>query len=286
MALIKKIRLRQIRFSARMANGLCRLPGGGPAFRALRRWGMTRRVVDSVLGYHRAFPTLVAASAYAAPYANRGHENPGNAHWHMGTLGITQDSDYAVLLFMEINRKYIKSIFDLGGNMGNLFYRYDSYLHFDDTLSWVVCDLPDNISYGISHAKKAGESRIAFTDDVRRMSGCDLLLISGALHYFEDPVAILSSMAEKPKFVIVNRTPLTDLPSYAAVQDNGPFVTACAVHNRTSLLEGLGRLGYRLRDQWSAYEFQIRIAGDPLRSVPHYSGFFMEWQAPASASSP
>lgn len=284
---LQKIRLQQIRLSARIANGVGRLRFGRMLVDRLRRHGASRRVVDGVLGYHRPFASMREAEAYIASYANEGHENPRNLLWHLGTSERAFASDYPALFHLLENLAAIHAVFDLGGNAGNVFYRFDRYIDWDGDLRWTICDLPRNLAFAASHAAARDERRLGFTAQPEDLDGHDLLFVSGALHYFEDPVGLVAAARRKPRFILVNRTPLTEREHYAAVQDVGDYMVPCVIHNRQELYRGLCALGYLLRDEWSVPELRLQVAGSATLSVPEYSGFFMELCDPevvASAS--
>src|SRR5262249_39015589 len=143
-------------------------------------------------------------------------------------------------------------VFDLGGTRGDLFWLYDRYLNFPASLRWTVHDLPANLERGRDLARQRGESRLRFSEDVRGASGADLLLVSGALTYFEFPLAeYLAGLARRPRHVVLTRTPLVPAPTAATVQyAYGAVMVACRLLNRAELFAGMERLGYRVVDAW------------------------------------
>lgn len=272
---LQKMRLQQIRLSARVANGVLRSRVGRTLIDRLRRHDASRRVVDGVLGYHRPFASMREAAAYIATYANDGHENPRNLLWHLGTSERAYVSDYPALFHLLENLAAIRTVFDLGGNAGNVFYRFGRYIDWNDDLRWTICDLPRNLAFAASYAAEQDERRLGFTTQPEDLDGHDLLFVSGALHYFEDPVRLVATARRKPRFILINRTPLTERESYVAVQDVGDWMVPCVIHNRPGLYRDLQVLGYALRDEWSVPEFRLQVAGSAALSVPEYAGFFM-----------
>lgn len=282
----QKLRLRQIRLSARVARALAVSRVGRVCMQALRSGRATRPLLDRVLGFHRAFPNLGAADAYIADYANEGHQNPKNVLWHLNATERAYLSDYPALFHILLNQPAIRTVFDLGGNAGNVFYRYDAYMGLPSDLRWTVCDLAKNIEFAETYARDRQEGRLRFTTEPAELDGCDLLLASGSLHYFENPLAMVSAASRRPAFILVNRSPLTERDSFSVVQDVGDWLVACVVHNRARLYQGLQGLGYELRDEWTAPEFHIEVAGSPALSVPAYSGFFMALRDRLGGSQP
>jgi len=107
-----------------------------------------------------------------------------------------------------------------------------------------------------------------------------VLIISGALHYFQPLADLVGDLSRKPRSILINRTPLTDGPSVAVVQDAGRFRVACMLYNRDRLVADLEGLGYVLVDAWKATELSLAVPGDPDRRVDAYSGLFFELSSP------
>lgn len=248
---------------------------------SLRRNQASCPVIQGVFGHQREFTGIQDARSYVAAYAKPGEDVPSNLLWHLTASERAYLSDYPALFHMDAHREHIRSVFDLGGNAAAMFYRYDEHLRWPADFSWTVCDSPKNLEFAARHAKQMQEERLLFTTVPETMAGSDLLLISGALQYYADPVGMVAAAAAKPRFILVNRSPLTLMSTYAVIQDVGHWLAACVVHNRTRLYQGLQALGYVLRDEWTAPEFRIQIPDSPAFSVPHYSGFFMELAEPA-----
>lgn len=238
-------------------------------------------VIQGIFGQQRQFAGIEEARSYVQAYAKSDGEIPSDLLWHLAASENAYLSDYPALFHLDANREAIRSVFDLGGNAGAMFYRYDEHLRWPADFAWTVCDTPKNLEYAARDAKKRREERLLFTTMPETMDGSDLLLISGALQYYQDPVGLIAAIPNRPRFILMNRSPLTTLSTYAVVQDVGHWLAACIVHSRARLYEGLQALGYALRDEWTAPEFEIQIPGSPAFNVPQYSGFFMERRIPA-----
>lgn len=239
------------------------MPLSGPLY----RW---------LLGYLRAFDTLEQAETAIAPYAQGGHEHSANADNHLELSRAARPSDYAALFHLQRLLPRIRRVFDLGGNVGNLFYCYGHYLSLPEDVSWQVHDLPDNMARGRQLALQRGAHQLSFTDDWSDASGADLLLISGALHYMrQSPAEMISALDRPPEHILINRTPLTEARPFATIQDGGAFRVACMVNNRDAMLGALDRIGYRLEDSWQAAELSLAVPADPAHTVPCYSGLLL-----------
>ncbi|MBR0646531.1 methyltransferase, TIGR04325 family [Plastoroseomonas hellenica] len=253
---------------------------------SLRQNQATCPVIQGVFGHQRQFAGIEEARAYIQAYARSEGEIPSDLLWHLSASERAYLSDYPALFHLDTNREAIRTVFDLGGNAGAMFYRYDEHLHWPADFAWTICDSPKNLEYAARHAKKRREERLLFTTMPETMDGSDLLLISGALQYYQDPVGMVAAAPNRPRFILVNRSPLTSMGTYAVVQDVGHWLAACVVHNRARLYQGLQALGYVLRDEWPAPEFEIQVPGSPAFSVAQYSGFFMERPDPAPEALP
>lgn len=266
-------RVRQVQLSAAGVNWLGRLPPARRLIALARDLPVSRSLYRWSLGYHRAFDTLEEAEAAVTAYAHGGHEHPANADNHLDLSRATRPSDYAVLYHLERLLPGIRRVFDLGGNVGNLFYCYSRYVSFAEDFTWQVLDLPGNIERGRALALDRGANQLLFVSDWSDANGADLLLVSGALHYMRQPLAsMISALDWSPEHILINRTPLTDGPAFATVQDGGAFRVACMVHNRGSLIRQLEDIGYGLEDSWRAAELSLTVPADPAHAVHAYSG--------------
>jgi hypothetical protein len=168
------LRLKQIRFTNRFLKGIEAMPGGERALGVLARQPIVRPAFNWLVGFHRVFNSLEEAVAAARPFAEGGHENPGNATLHLMLSESPRPSDNAALFHIQKLIRAGLRIFDFGGNVGNLFYRYDRMLKMPGTLIWQVYELPEMIERGKSLAAARGEKRLQFTtnweDAIRRRS--------------------------------------------------------------------------------------------------------------------
>lgn len=239
--------------------------------------------MDAVLGYHRVFPTLIEAEIAVLPYANGGHQNSANAQMHLDLNETPRPSDYAALFHLAPRMRGAKLVFDLGGNVGNLYYCYQRYLSFDADCTWKVYDLPANLDTGANLAEERDARRLRFTDRWSEADDADVLIVSGSLHYFQPIAHLVERLPRRPRSILINRAPLTRGPSVAVVQDAGSFRVACMLYNRDEVVAGLGRLGYVLLDEWRAVELSLAVPGDPDHRVDAYSGLFLELRSSPAA---
>jgi len=223
----------------------------------------------------RAYSGLKEAEEAVKLFAQKGHESDENAAIHLSLRDKARPSDYAVFYHLDKIAPSLKTVLDWGGNCGNVFYSYQSYLKLAPDLEWTVYDLPQIVKIGAAHAAENHETRLKFIDEPDFATIPDLFLASGSLHYFPDSLAdILGQYPALPKYVLVNRTPMTDNHEFATVQDAGSFWVACLVRNKGTLLSSMKALGYQCLDSCDAAELSLPIPFHSEHSVPHYTGAF------------
>jgi putative methyltransferase (TIGR04325 family) len=278
--IMKRARIRQIQLCSRWLRGISAVPIGFAIIKAVRVLPLFREILTAIAGYNRPFPTLKDAAAAIVGYEGRGHSNPNYLAVKVPEAETPRPGDYAALFHLERTMSQIHRVFDLGGSVGNLFYCYAKYLDFPPDLSWTVCDLVETNRLGEILADSKKERRLHFTNQLIDADGSDLLIISGSLHYFEQPLSnILAAFVIKPRFVLINRAPLVDVPALATIQDGGTYRLACMLHNRNVLIQGLGTLGYELVDSWEIQNRSVIIPCYPDWSAQSYSGLFFRLKA-------
>lgn len=274
-----RTRLRDIQIvsAARILRVLGKTRRGRRWIEGIRGTRLGASVLGWLLGYRRSFETLDEAERAVKPYAKGGHENPANVDWHLDRAAGT--SDYAAFYYLRDRLVCVRKIFDLGGNAGNLYYCYKDYLPLTDDVIWIVYDLPENISRGRALAADRQVHNLQFTDDFQRAAGVDLFIASGSLHYFDKSLPeLLEAIDQRPKYILINRTPLTEGPDFAVIQDAGHIRVACMLYNRSKLIADFRRLGYGVLGEWQAPEYGIPVPDRPSSSVDAYTGLWLERQ--------
>jgi hypothetical protein len=190
---IRRLRVNQIRFTARLLRAVERLPDGNRLMRRVATWPITAPILNAMLGYLRVFDSLSEAVAAARPYAEGGHENAEHAKLLMSLAEVPRPSDYAAFFHMRGLILDGAKILDFGGSIGNLFYLYDRYLNLPPDCIWLVFELPAWVELGQNVATKRGESRLRFTRKWEDATGAELLIASGSLHYFDTPLSQMVS---------------------------------------------------------------------------------------------
>ncbi len=280
-------RIAQIRWIVRVLSLLNRFGRFSALVCRLRSWPGFRSVFDSLAGYRRVFPSFAQAEAVARFYFQAGHDSIDNARTHLDHTRVARPSDYATLFYLNQLLPDSSSIFDLGGNAGNLFYCFAQYLDFPQELKWTVCDVPKMIEIGKELAIERHEHRLSFTDSLQDADGADVLLASGSSHYFESPLPeLLRSLKRKPRYVILNRSPLTDRSPVVTIQDARTFLVVCKIYNIDEIVRGFESLNYDCAGSWTVPDLSLNIPFYPEYSIPAYRGFFFRLRHVADASDP
>jgi hypothetical protein len=167
VAILQRLRVKQIRFTACLLSAVEALPGGGRLIQPLANWPITAPVLNAFLGYQRVFDDLPQALAAAELYSSGGHDAPGFGALHLRLSQSPRPSDYAAFHHIQgpISRWF--EIFDLGGNVGNLFYCYKRYLHLPPHLVLQVYDLPKRTEEGGALLRKMVKSSFSLQETGR-----------------------------------------------------------------------------------------------------------------------
>ena len=281
-SLVRRMRLRQVRFCSRWICRLSNIRFGRSLVRWAHRAPIASQMMQFAIGFRGPFATLADAAAAIRGIEGSGHSNPAYRDVHLALADEMRPSDYPALFHLRSVLPKVRKVFDIGGSIGNVFYCYARYLDFPADLTWTVHDLPQTLRMGEELARLRDERRLRFSEQLAEAEGADLLLASGSLHYFDRPLPeLIAGFVSRPRYILINRTPLTDGTTCATVQDGGEWLLACMLYNRDQLVQGLEALDYEITDSWQAPELSVIIPGSPEQSAPGYSGLFFRQRAPS-----
>jgi len=271
---IERLRFQQIRLFSKTVVKVA------PSTRAsaLRSFlGRISPLDDLLFGFRRTFPSFEEAHRYAAKYNVLSHEHPENIAEHASRAQAARPSDYPVLFYLQKLSRDLRSVLDIGGSVGNLYYAYSRYLQFPPDFQWTVFDLPSTVSAGRRIAAARADPKIAFVEKLEDFPAADAVVISGALHYMEVlPTELIAGLKRPPWHIFINRSPVKDGPSAITLQDHeGRYaISAARILSRQVLFESMSAANYELVDEWSAPELRLEIPLHPDASVSAYSGFY------------
>lgn len=253
------------------------LPALRPLARQLyRRYFERQRRGNHYLGVHASHAEALAA----VPATLRNSFDLADA------AGLYRDraqqlwiGDYPVLYWLNrLLDEGCRRVFDLGGHIGVAYYAFRRYRPYPAELRWLVSDLPTTMAAGRDWAREHDpDGRLAFADDKQEADGQDLLLVLGAMQYFDyDFAAWLGSLAAPPPHLIVNTTPMHDSLDFHTLQNMGITCVPYHVQARPAFLEAMAKLGYRVVDAWRNDERECRIPFAHDHDVEGYSGFYLQ----------
>jgi putative methyltransferase (TIGR04325 family) len=247
-----------------------------------------RKVLNACSFSRGIYDSFGQAWEVANKKSRAGHNHADAITLHLELAKHLRSSDYAVLYWLGCLAKTRLKLFDFGGNAGNLYYSYSSYLSTQfQQLEWTVFDLPNVIEQGRKIATERNARELRFTDSLQDASLCDVVLVSGAFHYWEKRVEeFIDQFNQRPRNIILNRTPAhVTKPTFLTVQCTKSYAVPCIVRNADEIISGFAARGYVLADRWAALELALRFPLFPDYSVQHYSGFCFRYHPITSPSS-
>ncbi|MCK9538364.1 methyltransferase, TIGR04325 family [Dokdonella sp.] len=216
------------------------------------------------------------------------YDSAESARRYRGRIARLSVGDYPVLHWLShlINAGR-RRIFDLGGHIGVAYYAFQRHHPYPDDLRWLVADLPTTIEAGRAWATAHDPSgRLAFTDERQAADGHEVLLVLGAMQYFDfDFAAWLGALRAAPRHLIISLAPMHDAHDFHTLQNMGFACVPYHIHARPAFLQAMTRMGYEEVDAWFHDERHCRIPFAPGYDVDRYSGFYFRRRQPADAPS-
>lgn len=251
-----------------------------PAFSPLARQLYRRNFARQTYGNHYCGVYASYADALRAvpPKLRAGYDNAeAAARYHDRTEHLSI-SDYPVLFWLSrLIDEGQRRIFDLGGHIGVAYYAFQRYHRFPADLTWTVSDLPTTMAAGRDWAQTHDAAgRLGFADDRGEADGKDVLLVLGAMQYFDyDFAGWLATLAAAPAHLIVNLTPMHPTLDFHTLQNMGFACVPYRIQARPAFLVAMAQLGYRVVDAWCSDERTCHIPFAPGHDVDGYSGFYL-----------
>lgn len=235
-----------------------------------------KRVLNAIGKPRGVYATFADGWAAARKTKLAGHEDPSEIKLHLRLAESLRPSDYAALFWISHIHPRNPKVFDFGGNVGNLYYSYSPRLRELGSLEWTVFDIPSVVETGRKIAAERKVGALRFVDSVDAFDSEQILLVSGAFHYWEQDIsAFLQQFGNSPQHIVINRSPVNEAqPSFITVQRTPSCAFPCKVWNSGELVSAFAASGYQLIDRWRALELSVNLPLFPAFSVPSYSGFY------------
>ncbi len=223
--------------------------------------------------FHGVFSSFPEALREVPEGFPNSHDHPKMAGRYQGERGRVWPSDYPVIFWLSQLLGDRGRLFDLGGNIGLSYFAFRRFLGTPEGRRWVSYDVPAVITLAKAAIEVNTAPGLEFTDDFTEASGATVLLASGVVQMIETPLSMmLSGLEELPQHIIINRTPLTKLPTFYTLLNLGPAVCPYGIQNEDEFVEGLAALGYTVVDRWENADFSCSIPFHPERLVRTYTG--------------
>jgi putative methyltransferase (TIGR04325 family) len=258
----------------RVKGKLLRTPVLNTALRLMAATFASQRFLRAGHAFRGVYPTFDAARLALPQGRAQGYDNSAAASYYRDRLERVYPGDYPVLFWLS-RCLPLTRVFDLGGHVGIAFRAYRRYLPVESTAEWLVCDVPAVCDAGRELAKEWQTPNLNFTSDRVAGSGSELFFASGSLQYLEVGLSdVLSSYSARPRHVLLNLLPVSELPTYYTTQTIGVAFCPYRIQSGPDLLADMASLGYELVDRWKNVEKRCWIPLYPEHSLEHYEGFY------------
>lgn len=153
----------------------------------------------------------------------------------------------------------IVHILDFGGSLGSTFFQNRDYLEGIIPYEWHICEQLHFVEIG-----KKEIPEIHFHEDINSYveSGnpCDILLLSGVIQYFDDPMVWLEKLIRNPfQYIIIDRTFFNiDDESRLGIQYVPPSLYdacyLCWLLSREEICGFIKSAGDKNVDEWDSFD--------------------------------
>lgn len=109
------------------------------------------------------------------------------------------------------------------GERGNNLLLIPKYLDLASDFRWSVYDLPHIVEAG-KKVRQVEENReqLSFTTTIDELDGAEIFFAAGSLQYVQEPLStILSKFRHRPKHLMLNKLPVSQLNAYYTLQNTG-----------------------------------------------------------------
>jgi putative methyltransferase (TIGR04325 family) len=257
-------------------NRIVRLPGLKTiAARQARRAFIANRDRNMFLG---VFETWPQAEAAARGFGQAGYDNSESANLYLTRVRIDRHDYPALHWLYRSMSEGLRKVFDVGGSTGIKYFAFREHLAAWPDLQWTVQDVPAMVAKGRELvAREPGVKNLQFTDRFDDGDGGDVLFASGVLQYLPMSLAdLLSGFRNLPKRIVINTAAIHSSRDYFTVNSIGTAFCPYRVQTQATLVRGLTKLGYRLRETWVNPDKPLVIPLDSEHSLKDYSGYVLD----------
>ncbi len=223
------------------------------------------------------YPTFEQALADIPASRKAGWDHDETAGLWVGQIDPVRPSSYPVFFWIEKLWRTNPRLVDVGGSIGLTYYGYRRYSALPADGRWTVVEVPKIAAQGARIAEREGAANLAFVDRLEHAPACDLLLSAGALQFMPQGIpGLLEALPSRPRWVVLNKLPVTERPDSWTLQNYGPAITPNRLFNERTLLDYFTGHGYVLRDRWAVQDLDMLIPFHPEQFLREFAGFVFE----------
>jgi putative methyltransferase (TIGR04325 family) len=182
--------------------------------------------------------------------------------------------DYPVMFWLRDILAGGGNVLDAGGHMGTKYRAFAPYLNFNEAVTWTVYDLLAIVRAGHAKAMADGLVGLSFVTRIADAPAPKVFLASGLLQYLERPLDdLLGEIKSPPEWLLFNKVAFHGSGPAVTLERIGNALVPYQMRERTSFVDGVERLGYRLTDSWRIAELSHTISTHPEIGPSESAGF-------------
>lgn len=265
----------------RIANETAELPGLRLLARPLYRYSFARTQYQAhaYYGIYRSYEEALASLPKTLPGT---YDVQATERMYRDRFERIRCIDYPMVHWLsKLLADGERGVFDLGGHTGVSYYGFGRYLAYPDDLRWTIHDVPAAVAAGRLIAGECDtRGLLRFTDRADDAQGHGVLLAAGVLQYLQYTLPeFLARLADPPRHVLVNMTPMHPQRGYFTLQNLGIAICPYRIMALPEFLAGMATLGYEVVDRWESREYQVRVPFAPQHMVDRYTGLYLRRRA-------
>lgn len=232
----------------------------------------TARGTGALSGVYATFEEAAQAAPREVPC---GYDTPASAALYRDRMHTILPKDYPALFWLSQVLPGTRSLVDVGGHVGVLFYAFRNYVGYPEALRWTVCDVPAVTAEGEALARERGETQLGFTTRFEDAAAADVVLAVGSLQYIPRSLgSVLAAHPARPRHIIVNQTPTHPKREFYTLQNIGVAYCPYRIAAHDALPDALAPLGYDLVDSWEDPMRRTVVPYHPESGPIAYSGYY------------
>jgi putative methyltransferase (TIGR04325 family) len=245
----------------------------------LRNWHYRRRFLrdpGTGYGFWGVYSSFNEAQSNVPPQRKAGCNHPELTAMFQDYLDDVLLRDYPMAFWFSQLLETTRTLFDLGGNIGVTYYRFQRLIKYPESFRWIICDVPEIVRAGGDMASQRKAAHLSFTTEAEQAELCDVYLTCGAPQYLSEPFFhYLRRLKHKPPHLIINNVPMTEKESFVTLQNLGASICPYRISNRAQFLKAITDQGYSIVDDWQI-ERSCEIPLHPEKVVPSYRGMYFK----------